>query len=59
MSNRNLRVRWKRILVLLLIGVLYHSAAIAQTKEARLNVTKDRDLARAKTGRKTVVSAGV
>ena len=48
MHNRSLQVSWKRTLVLLLIGVLYHSAAIAQTKEARLNPTKDQILARAK-----------
>lgn len=48
MNKCNLRPRWKRTLALLLIGVLYHSATIAQTKEARLNVSKDQILARAK-----------
>src|SRR5262245_36256036 len=48
MNKSHHRVRWSGTLALLLIGVLYHSMASAQTKEARLNVTKDEILARAK-----------
>jgi len=48
MNKNDLRRIWTRTLALLLIGVLTESAAIAQTKEARLKVSKEEILARAK-----------
>jgi iron(III) transport system substrate-binding protein len=48
MNKNSLQRISKRTLGLLLIGVLTHSVAIAQTKETRLKVSKDEILARAK-----------
>jgi iron(III) transport system substrate-binding protein len=48
MNMPRLGVRWNWTLALLLIGVLYHSAAAAQTKGGTISVTKDEILARAK-----------
>ena len=48
MNKSKLRGRLKRPLALLVIAILCHSAVSAQTKEARLSVTKEAILARAK-----------